>query len=240
MTRFQSVLRETSLGGNSGFENSASWRFSSSFNSPFTLGGQNGFASTASASLGAESGSGWLSSLKTGADYAGYLPVLNIPASVLGAGISAYEGDYWAAGSGLLNVIPGMKYGRAAYKGISSGLRAWRSGASNSFANKISGYTDHGLNQAIGRDGGRGVSATKMLDAVRYPQRVFQRSDGAMVNQGQGASVILNSERKIITTYGKSRGPQIWPSGTTRPSGSGPAQRRANELGFSYNPQVIR
>ena len=72
-----------------------------------------------------------------------------------------------------------------------------------------------------------------MLNAVRNPKKVIQGSDGVTVYRGNRATVVLNSEGKVITTYGKSRGPQIWPQGTTRASGSGSAQRKANELGFS-------
>lgn len=43
----------------------------------------------------------------------------------------------------------------------------------------------------------------------------------------------------VITTYGKSRGPQTRPEGTRRPQGSGSAQRKANRKGFSYNPNQI-
>jgi len=107
-------------------------------------------------------------------------------------------------------------------------------------AGKITGYTKHGLNQAIGRNGGKGVNANDILDAVRNPKKIIEGSNGATVYRGKRATTILNSEGKVITTYGKSRGPQIWPQGTSRASGSGSAQRKANELGFSYNPRAIR
>ncbi len=105
---------------------------------------------------------------------------------------------------------------------------------------KITGYTKHGLNQVLGRNGGRGVSAKHMLDAVKNPKKVVEGANGAIKYQGKKAAVVLNSEGKVITAFGKSRGPQIWKQGTTRASGSGSAQRRANETGFSYNPKAIR
>lgn len=108
-------------------------------------------------------------------------------------------------------------------------------------AGKITGYTKHGLNQTIGRNGGKGVNAQSMLNAVNNPKKVVEQANGATKYVGKEATVILNKEGKVVTTYGKkSRGPQIWDQGTTRPSGSGSAQRRANEQGFNYRPGAIR
>jgi len=107
-------------------------------------------------------------------------------------------------------------------------------------AGRITGYTRHGLNQAVGRNGGKGVKAKNMLDAVRNPKKIINGSDGATIYRGQRATVILNSSGRVITTYGRSRGSQIWSQGSSRLSGSGAAQRRANELGFSYSPRAIR
>ncbi|UIP30051.1 MULTISPECIES: hypothetical protein [Photobacterium] len=96
------------------------------------------------------------------------------------------------------------------------------------------------MNQAIGRNGGKGVKAEYILDAVRNPKKVVEQANGLVKYQGSKATVILNGEGKVVTTYGKSRGPQIWQQGTTRSSGSGSAQAKANDLGFSYNPKSIR
>ena len=103
----------------------------------------------------------------------------------------------------------------------------------------LTGYTSHGLNQAVGRNGGRGVNVKAILDAVRNPKKIIKQANGTTKYVGKKATVILNKEGKVVTTYGKSRGPQIWDQGTTRPSGSGSAQRRANEQGFSYRPGAI-
>ena len=35
----------------------------------------------------------------------------------------------------------------------------------------ITGYTRHGINQSIGRDGGRGVKASEMVEAVKNPKK---------------------------------------------------------------------
>ncbi|MFP1787779.1 RHS repeat-associated core domain-containing protein, partial [Lonsdalea quercina] len=107
-------------------------------------------------------------------------------------------------------------------------------------AGKITGYTKHGLNQAIGRNGGKGVNAKDMLDAVKNPKKVVENANGTIKYQGKRATVVLNGEGKVVTTFGKSRGPEIWSQGTSRISGSGSAQQRANDFGFSYNPKAVR
>ncbi|MDX8430226.1 MAG: RHS repeat-associated core domain-containing protein (plasmid) [Candidatus Algichlamydia australiensis] len=77
-------------------------------------------------------------------------------------------------------------------------------------SNKITGYKKHGLNQAIGRDGGRGVNAKAILDAVQFPKKIVFQSDKAVRYVGKEATVVLNSEGKIITAFGKARGVQVW------------------------------
>ena len=77
-------------------------------------------------------------------------------------------------------------------------------------AGKITGYSKHGLNQVISRDKGRGVKAKSILDAVRNPKKVVPQSKGSTKYVGKEATVILNKQGKIVTTYGKPRGPQVW------------------------------
>lgn len=107
-------------------------------------------------------------------------------------------------------------------------------------AGKITGYTRHGLNQAIGRNGGKGVNIKDMLDAVQNPKKIIENANGTIKYQGKRATVVLNQDGKVVTVFGKSRGPEIWPQGTTRTGGSGSAQRNANDHGFSYNPGAVR
>jgi len=71
-------------------------------------------------------------------------------------------------------------------------------------ANKISGYTRHGLNQAIGRNG-RGVNLKAMLEAVKNPKKVINQVNGTIKYVGQKATVILNKAGEIVTTWGKAR-----------------------------------
>ncbi|MBD3420138.1 MAG: hypothetical protein GF398_08485 [Chitinivibrionales bacterium] len=70
----------------------------------------------------------------------------------------------------------------------------------------MTGYTRHGLNQAISRNAGRGVSAQAILNAVRNPTKVIPQAKGAMKYVGTQATVILNKAGKVITTWGKARG----------------------------------
>ncbi len=77
----------------------------------------------------------------------------------------------------------------------------------------ITGYTRHGLNQAISRDG-VGVSPSAIRDAVRYPVKTVQQSNGAVKYVGRDATVVVNAQGKVITTYGtNSAGVRIAPGG---------------------------
>jgi len=71
----------------------------------------------------------------------------------------------------------------------------------------ITGYTKHGLEQAIGRDGGRGVHPKAILDAVRNPTKVIEQAGGTTKYIGKDATVILNGEGKVVTTWGRPRNP---------------------------------
>ena len=70
---------------------------------------------------------------------------------------------------------------------------------------KITGYTFHGINQAISRDGGKGVAVSSILDAVKNPVEVVSKDNGVIKYVGQEATVVLNKFGKVITTYGKPR-----------------------------------
>jgi RHS repeat-associated protein len=64
----------------------------------------------------------------------------------------------------------------------------------------IDGFTKHGLNQAISRDG-VGVSNPAMLDAVKNPTQVVQQPGGRTMYVGKDATVVMNSQGKVITTW---------------------------------------
>jgi RHS repeat-associated protein len=65
----------------------------------------------------------------------------------------------------------------------------------------IKGYTQHGLEQAIERDAGRGVSPSAILEAVRSPISTSVQADGATRYVGQNAVVIVNEDGGVVTTW---------------------------------------
>ncbi|MBI4501464.1 MAG: hypothetical protein HY700_09915 [Gemmatimonadetes bacterium] len=69
-------------------------------------------------------------------------------------------------------------------------------------AGRIAGFTKHGLNQAISRDG-VGVSSRGILDAVRNPLSVVAQAGGKMLYIGQDASVVLNQAGLVVTTWAR-------------------------------------
>ena len=74
-------------------------------------------------------------------------------------------------------------------------------------ANTITGYTKHGLNQAIGRNG-VGVKPSAILDAVRNPVNVAAKIDklGRLSTQykGKQSTVVLNKIGKVVSCWAKS------------------------------------
>lgn len=104
----------------------------------------------------------------------------------------------------------------------------------------IKGYTRHGLNQAIGRNGGRGVNPRAIQGAVKNPTTLKKQTNGTTLYKGKDATVVTNRAGKVVSTWGKPRGPQQRSEGTKRPQGSGSAQRRANQQGFSYRPKAVK
>ena len=65
----------------------------------------------------------------------------------------------------------------------------------------IKGFTKHGLEQILGRDGGVGVSNAAVSDAVTNPLEVTPQLDGKLKYVGSDAVVILNSEGKVVTAW---------------------------------------
>ncbi|MBL8862218.1 MAG: RHS repeat-associated core domain-containing protein, partial [Planctomycetes bacterium] len=94
---------------------------------------------------------------------------------------------------------------------LAEGLFAASSKGVGKVGGKITGYTDHGLQQAIGRDGGRGVHPEAILDAVRNPTKVVEQAGGATKYSGEQGTVILNSQGKVVTTWGRPRNPDPRP-----------------------------
>jgi hypothetical protein len=67
---------------------------------------------------------------------------------------------------------------------------------------EITGYTRHGLNQAISRDG-VGVSPSAINDAVSNPISVAEQTGGKLKYTGQNAAVILSSTGRVIPTWAR-------------------------------------
>lgn len=80
-------------------------------------------------------------------------------------------------------------------------------------AGQITGYTSHGLEQAMERNGGRGVNPGAMLDAVKNPTQIINKVDelGRESIQfiGEKATVVLNNAGQIISTWGQPRNPNL-------------------------------
>lgn len=66
---------------------------------------------------------------------------------------------------------------------------------------KIKGWTKHGSEQALDRDGGAGVSNDAIEDAVDNPKEVEEQGDGVKKYVGENATVVLNKDGKVITTW---------------------------------------
>lgn len=65
---------------------------------------------------------------------------------------------------------------------------------------EISGYSRHGLNQAISRDG-VGVAPSAILDAFKNPLNITGQSGGRFMMTGKDAVVVVNQDGKVITTW---------------------------------------
>jgi hypothetical protein len=71
---------------------------------------------------------------------------------------------------------------------------------------ELSGFTDHGVNQAITR----GVSPQDILNTVNNPSIVLQQSGGQYLYLSDDAAVVLSPSGRVITTYPSSMfGPNV-------------------------------
>ena len=72
---------------------------------------------------------------------------------------------------------------------------------------KITGYTKHGLEQAMGRNG-IGVNPEAILDAVKNPKKTVEKIDEfgrySIQYRGRMATTVLNQEGKIVSCWAKS------------------------------------
>ena len=148
-------------------------------------------------------------SMSNGYSYADNNPVLKVDPDgtwawiAVKAGYGAYTGYQTAKSRGYTGW---KKWGYTAYSAASSATGYGKVKKGWSFAKKyISGHSKHGLNQSIGRNGGRGVSAKAKLDALRNPKRIDTQSNGSRKFVGRKAQVVLNKDNRVITSFGSSR-----------------------------------
>lgn len=66
-------------------------------------------------------------------------------------------------------------------------------------------YTKHGLEQALARDGGKGVADAAIRHTIKNPTKVTPQSGGRIRLDSSQAVVVLNKFGQIITTWAKSR-----------------------------------
>lgn len=70
----------------------------------------------------------------------------------------------------------------------------------------ITGYTQHGQQQTDSRDGGKGVDQGAQYDAVHGGGQVVDQPDkGTTKYVGKDASVVLNKDGKVVTSWGHSK-----------------------------------
>ena len=137
---------------------------------------------------------------------------------LIGAAISGEKITLAGVGkAALVGAISGVAFGAIGkgIKAVSGAIKASKSVKVAStakvivqpikkIAGKITGYTKHGLAQVMGRDGGRGVKASAVLDTIRNPVQIIKQANGAIKHVGKQAVVVLNEAGKGITAYAKS------------------------------------
>jgi hypothetical protein len=135
---------------------------------------------------------------------AGVLTGVNGIATMIEAGT-----DYNFVRDGLFNDVLGLSDNAYNwYAGITEAVAIVGSIACSAWqiTSKIKGFTNHGLESALGHDG-VGVSARAMQNATRKPLEVIAQSCGRLKYIGKNAVVVLNQAGKVITTFAKnSRG----------------------------------
>ncbi|WP_345539604.1 hypothetical protein [Variovorax defluvii] len=65
---------------------------------------------------------------------------------------------------------------------------------------EITGYSRHGLNQAISRDG-VDVAPSAILDALKNPLSTTGQNGGRFIMTGKDAVVIVNAQGKVIAIW---------------------------------------
>jgi RHS repeat-associated protein len=73
-------------------------------------------------------------------------------------------------------------------------------------AGRLTGYTKHGVNQVISREG-KGVNTKARLDAVKNPKAIVPKTNGTTKYVGEQATVVLNESGQVVTVWGRPRNP---------------------------------
>ena len=115
----------------------------------------------------------------------------------IGAGVAGYDGlpNFGAAGGGGSSAAQGAMLRMQLVAEEVAGARLPQS---------LTGYTKHGINQAISRDG-FGVSPATILDAFNNPTSVIGQTGkygGAFQMTGKNGVIVVNPQGQIITTWG--------------------------------------
>ena len=111
-------------------------------------------------------------------------------------------GDYNFVRDGIFNGLGWSDNAYNWYAGIVEGIAIVGTIACSvwQITSKIDGFTKHGLNQALTREG-HGVSASAMQSATRSPLQVInQVSNSTIKYVGKNAVVVLNNAGKVVTT----------------------------------------
>jgi RHS repeat-associated protein len=114
------------------------------------------------------------------------------------AGSVAWKYKWEIASTAVMFIPGGAVIGIAAKAAMAA--KAARAVSVVSKSRKITGYTRHGLNQAISRNG-HGVSVKAIHRAVYAPRSVVKQSGGRVRYNGKNAVVVTNKAKKVITTW---------------------------------------
>jgi len=141
-------------------------------------------------------------------DATGVGAVAGVPLNVVSAaGMAAGVGITGAAMANMVGHAAGDDHVSPMNSGDSSGSGVGETTEGNNPPKEITGRTGHGDQQALSRDSGRGVSDEAMNDAVQNPIRPPQPQPGGTYKYvGQNATVVLNSDGEVVTTWARNSG----------------------------------
>jgi hypothetical protein len=109
-----------------------------------------------------------------------------------------------SAGKGALAIEGGVLRAGSSWQGalLKQSLQA-EVVAGAKMPHALTGYTRHGLNQAISRDG-VGVSAAAIRDAFKNPLSIAGQQGGTFEFVGTNARIVLNESGQVVTAWARS------------------------------------